>query len=587
MKNRRKISEAAFFKLTFIGSILMLLLIAAVSFNQLNKVSNAQKSLIKSRERQIELAKLYSHVKDAETLQRAYLLTGDSIYLRSYKDTRNKAYTSLAELKKLCSRNTERYNQLTHLHTIIEKRFVQSGRAFHDQAKSAPPTALNASFREGLLAMQELGVLVDKISHTENIALQRYERLHNKDNKYLPYLTGALVAFCILVLLLSYYRIYKGSKKIKEINHDLQLMNQSFLHAEEMSAMGHWKRNLITGDIEPSDNMFRLLGVAPRSIPFTEASLLTFVHPEDKLMLMEGFRHVREGERLGLTYRMIRADGAVRYFRSEARFERLEDIPMMLGATRDVTAEIEKSRDIEEKNRQLEQMVQELASFNHVASHDLQEPLRKIQVFISRILADEGHKLSETGQDYFERITASADRMETLIDDLLLYSETGKEGHVFETADLNTILKDALAELSAETEIKKAVIHAGNLPALPVIPFQIRQLFVNLLGNALKYSKADVPPVITVTCKKVKGRQAGDSHKTYYEITVTDNGIGFPREYAEKIFVLFHRLHNKSRYSGTGIGLAICKKIMENHHGSISAESTPGEGAAFICCFPV
>jgi signal transduction histidine kinase len=587
MKNRGEISEAAFFKLTFIGSILMLLFIAAVSFNQLNKVNNAQKRLIRSRERQVELAQLYSYVKDAETLQRAYLLTGDSIYIKLYNDTHTKAYASLANLKKLCSRRTERYRQLVRLQDIVDRRFGHTGNAIQNFSKPATQAAMNVNFREGLQAMQEMGVLVGTISQNENATLHLYEKLHSKDNEYLPYLTGALVAFCILVLLLSYYRIYKGSKKIKEINHDLQLMNQSFLHAEEMSAMGHWKRNLITGDIEPSDNMFRLLGVAPRSIPFTEASLLTFVHPEDKLTLMEGFRHVREGERLGLTYRMIRADGAVRYFRSEARFERLEDIPMMLGATRDVTAEIEKSRDIEEKNRQLEQMVQELASFNHVASHDLQEPLRKIQVFISRILADEGHKLSETGRDYFERITASADRMETLIDDLLLYSETGKEGHVFETADLNTILKDALAELSAETEIKKAVIHAGNLPALPVIPFQIRQLFVNLLGNALKYSKADVPPVITVTCKKVKGRQAGDSNKTYYEITITDNGIGFPREYAEKIFVLFHRLHNKSRYSGTGIGLAICKKIMENHHGSISAESTPGEGAAFICCFPV
>ena len=488
---------------------------------------------------------------------------------------------------RLCDRHTLRYKQLVMLQDIVDRRFGYTGTAIQNFSRPATQEAIEINFREGLRAMQELGMLVGTISQNENAALRLYEKLHSKDNEYLPYLTGALVAFCILILFISYYKIYKGNKKIRQMNHDLLIMNQSFLHAEKMSAMGHWKRNLITGEIEPSDNMFRLLGIKPHSVPYTEATLLTFVHPEDKDKLMEAFSKVRNcGERLDVTYRIIRGDKRVRYFRSEARLVKLENIPIMLGATRDVTVDVEKSLDIEEKNRQLEDMVQELASFNHAASHDLQEPLRKIQVFISRILADEGHKLSETGRDYFERISASAARMEMLIDDLLLYSETGKEGFVFETADLNTILNEAWLELSSETEIKHAVIHADKLPSLPVIPFQVRQLFINLLGNALKYSKPDAAPVITVSYKKVKHDNGLGSNKCYHEITITDNGIGFPAEYAEKIFVLFHRLHNKSRYSGTGIGLALCKKIMENHQGSISAESIPGEGAAFKFCFP-
>jgi signal transduction histidine kinase len=245
---------------------------------------------------------------------------------------------------------------------------------------------------------------------------------------------------------------------------------------------------------------------------------------------------------------------------------------------------------LEEQNRKLEQSIKELESFNRVASHDLQEPLRKIQTFISRIRETDKVKMSDQGQDYLSKVDSSAQKMRVLIDDLLLYSRTNKSEKSFEKADLNQLLENATQELIHEIEEKKAVIQAGQLPVLKVIDFQIQQLFTNLIGNALKYSKPDVAPLISIKSERLSpGKYPGflsRTYKHYYRITVADNGLGFEQEYAEKIFVLFHRLHQEAKYAGTGIGLSICKKIAENHNGYIIAEGQPDIGATFTIYLP-
>ena len=181
--------------------------------------------------------------------------------------------------------------------------------------------------------------------------------------------------------------------------------------------------------------------------------------------------------------------------------------------------------------------------------------------------------------------------MRILIDDLLLFSRTNKAEKIFEKADLNKLLENANQELAHDIEEKNAVIESVQLPVLNVIAFQIQQLFVNLIGNALKYSKPDVPPVIKINCEKLAARDypefITDTRKKYFKISVSDNGMGFDQQYAEKIFILFHRLHHTTEYVGTGIGLSICKKIAENHNGFIIAEGKPGVGATFIVYLPV
>jgi hypothetical protein len=262
---------------------------------------------------------------------------------------------------------------------------------------------------------------------------------------------------------------------------------------------------------------------------------------------------------------------------------------MHISVGRDITQFQLNQLALEKRNRELEQSISELESFNRVASHDLQEPLRKIQTFLSRISENELSTLSDKSKDYFERIQFSVNRMRRLIDDLLLYSQTSRSDKIFEKTDLTLLLENALQELSQVIEEKNPEIQYKNLPTLNVIPFQIQQLFYNLISNSLKYSNPEIPSKIIVACKKVNAGEnpiLNTNSPAYFEISVSDNGLGFEQQYAEKIFGLFNRLHSKGEYPGTGIGLSICKKIIENHSGYIFAEGELNYGATFTFYLP-
>ncbi|MDP9230051.1 MAG: CHASE3 domain-containing protein [Bacteroidota bacterium] len=242
------------------------------------------------------------------------------------------------------------------------------------------------------------------------------------------------------------------------------------------------------------------------------------------------------------------------------------------------------------KNKELESSNTELASFNYIASHDLQEPLRKINIFSNRILDKEVQHFSEDTNQYFSRIIAAAERMQNLIDALLSYSRADTSEIIFKQTDLNKLVEEVKINVQDEIQEKNAVIQSVSLPKLNVVPLQFHQLLLNLISNAIKYSKENVQPLIKITADVVAGEEihlpeAAKENK-YWKITVADNGIGFEKQYEKKVFDLFQRLHGKKEYSGTGIGLAICKKIMQNHNGFITATGQPGIGATFNIYLP-
>jgi PAS domain S-box-containing protein len=247
-------------------------------------------------------------------------------------------------------------------------------------------------------------------------------------------------------------------------------------------------------------------------------------------------------------------------------------------------------KDLESKNDELHQRNVELASFGYIASHDLQEPLRKIQTFSDRILEKEGESLSENAVDYFKRIIAASERMSKLIHALLSYSRISAAENIFFPTDLNETIKEVILDLSDLMNAKNAVVNVGKLPTVPTLTFQFNQLFTNIISNAIKYSKKDVQPVIdisaTIVTKELTGLQNLQADK-YWQLTIADNGIGFEPKYATQIFELFKRLHGKNEYEGTGIGLSICKKIVQNHGGYIMASGQPGCGSTFTIYLPV
>ncbi|NMH27372.1 PAS domain-containing sensor histidine kinase [Flavobacterium silvaticum] len=256
--------------------------------------------------------------------------------------------------------------------------------------------------------------------------------------------------------------------------------------------------------------------------------------------------------------------------------------------TRDLTERKLAEDQLRQYTAELEFRNQELEQFAYIASHDLQEPLRKIRMFTGMLADNLDNR--ELVSKYYEKIESSAARMSDLIQSVLNYSRLDKTENKFETIDLNQIVSHVLSDFELLIEEKQAVILCDVLPVLRAIPLQMTQLFSNLIGNALKFCEKE--PRITIGCSKADAEMLGsvsqlDVKKEYYRICIKDNGIGFEQKYAEQIFTIFQRLNSKSTYEGTGIGLALCKKIAENHRGNITASSEPGKGAEFCIFLPV
>lgn len=331
---------------------------------------------------------------------------------------------------------------------------------------------------------------------------------------------------------------------------------------------------------------------------------IQIVHPDDR---EQNIKHwldaISTGRDFLFEHRFRRHDGIYRWQLSRAIPQRDANgkIQMWVGTSTDIqdqkifTKELElkvseRTMELEATNTELKKMNKELESFAYISSHDLQEPLRKIQTFASRIAEKEKHNLSEYGKDMFSRMEEAAKRMQTLIQDLLAYSRTSTTELKFETTDLNKIIAEVKEDFKEELEEKHATIKANELCDADIIPFQFRQLMHNLIGNSLKFSNPNHPPLIQIRSEILDGIELNNEklspQNKYCHITVTDNGIGFEHQYNEKIFEVFQRLHGKSEYKGTGIGLSIVKKIVENHQGIITANGELNKGTTFDIYIP-
>lgn len=248
----------------------------------------------------------------------------------------------------------------------------------------------------------------------------------------------------------------------------------------------------------------------------------------------------------------------------------------------------ERTQELVKKNEELEFRNHELQQFTWVVSHDLKEPIRKIQMFV-RILIDRFLKDNPSAEDYANRTVRAAERMSQLISDLLDYSRLSGNA-VYEAANINEIIDEVISDFDFIVEDKAAKINVGPMPIINCVPTQLRQIFQNLISNSLKFSRDGIPPEIEITGELVAEKDfESPAHASgkYCRITVKDNGIGFDEKYLDKIFVIFQSLNDRNMYEGTGIGLAIAKKIIEKHSGLITAISEPGKGSAFKIILPV
>jgi light-regulated signal transduction histidine kinase (bacteriophytochrome) len=271
----------------------------------------------------------------------------------------------------------------------------------------------------------------------------------------------------------------------------------------------------------------------------------------------------------------------------------------LIAINRNLENEIRERKMSEEKvkelNRQLLENIDHLETANKdldrfafMSSHDLQEPLRKIRTFCDLLYSKYEHLFDENAARYLNRIQKAAERMQALIKDILEFSKVSSDKNVFVNTDLNTIVEEVLADMDSTVQEKKAKVDVKRLPSLEVNPGLMAPLFSNLIGNAIKYRKKNIDPVISIYAdQEFTPLDSGSSQGKFCRIFIEDNGIGFDQKYSEQIFDMFVRLHGNSEYEGTGIGLALCKQIVEHHNGYISALSKENDGTTFIISLPM
>lgn len=336
-----------------------------------------------------------------------------------------------------------------------------------------------------------------------------------------------------------------------------------------------------------------------------EVGWLEIVHPEDRDENVEVWMEsVRSGEPFLFEHRFRRHDGVYRWQLSRAvpQYNESGAIEMWVGSSTDIhehkifTDELEKqvlerTQELMNSNDALVKSNTELAQFAYVASHDLQEPLRKIQTFASLVTDLEKSRLSERGMEIVHRLRSTAERMQQLVVDLLSYSRVTKMENHFAKTDLPYLVDTILQQLEESLSQRRIKVQLDMLPVIWAIPFQMEQLFTNLISNGIKFSDVSKASQISIRYTYLPAGTSSiaelNTEWPYHRIQVADNGIGFDNEYSDKIFQVFQRLHGKESFAGTGIGLAICKKIVENHHGLITAEGASGKGATFTIYLPL
>lgn len=385
-------------------------------------------------------------------------------------------------------------------------------------------------------------------------------------------------------------QLEKRDKFLREEQLKLQLANK-------IAHLGSWELDLSSHQVVFSDEIFVIFGINRDQINGNLHSLVeTSVHPDDRALVKQTSMHEsRTGIGQTLEYRIVRPGGEVRWIRAIGEFVYDEGKIVKLFVTnQDITASkladeainklnetleeriAERTRQLKASNEELAYHLSEIEQLTYIAAHDLQEPLLTLTNFTDLLKEEYTGKLEENGNEYIGFISRSAGRMKELVRGMLDYSLLGKEAELA-LVDCNTLIGEVRADLAACIGACNASISVQLLPTINCYPTEMRLLFQNLVNNAIKFRRAEVLPAIKISV---------EPFETGWKFTIADNGIGIEKKNLEKVFAIFKRLHNRSTYEGTGIGLAHCKKIVELHRGKIRVESVPEKGSRFIFTIP-
>ena len=390
--------------------------------------------------------------------------------------------------------------------------------------------------------------------------------------------------------------------KRKKAENEVQRNEAMLSEAEKVAQVGSWEWQISSNKVIWSDGLYNIYGKDKKTFDLTFESYIECIHPDDREQLQEKVMEaVANHQPYTVDHRILLENGEVRYISGAGypRFDSEGNLMEFFGTAKDVTEIKAQERKLKEaadqlklSNEELRRSNEDLEQFAYVASHDLQEPLRKIRAFGDRLQLKYEKGKDMPGKEYVDRMQNASKRMQVLIDDLLTFSRVSRRTGELEEVDMNAVVRVVLDDLEHRIEDTHAEVQLEDLPVIKANHSQMRQLFQNLISNAIKFGKEGQRPVVKISSRQVLGRNIpyreipAREGKVYYEIKVNDNGIGFDEKYLNRIFTIFQRLHGRSTYEGTGIGLAVCKKIIENHNGFITARSEPCKGATFILYLP-
>ena len=394
----------------------------------------------------------------------------------------------------------------------------------------------------------------------------------------------------------------------KKVEIDLESKIARMNEAQAIARMGSWEWDVVTNKLSWSAGMFDIFDLQPLDEGLTYDQYISHIHPDDKTYVDNQIKKAYSEKRFDNFYhRILTPAGKVKTLQSKGEIivNPEGEIIKMIGTGQDVSEQKKIEHELLIKTHELEEVNTELQKFAYIASHDLQEPLRKIRTYLSR-LENENDALrsDEKSTFYINKMNSAATRMQQLMVDILNFSRISSTAAIFQKTDLTEVVQTVLVDMEISIQNAEAIISVGNLPTIEANESQWMQLFQNLIANAIKFRKPGKHPRITIDSELINGQDTGKEQlKTHYKfsgwdenhywakekfcrITVIDKGIGLDAEYYERIFNPFERLHNSSEYEGTGIGLAICRKIVEFHNGIIYVESS-ADGTTFIIIVPV
>lgn len=591
---KKLLNSNKFVKSVFIVSLFVIFLISAIAYKHVSNVTDSTNWVVHTLKVKLEFEHLISNIKDVETEHRGFIITGNKVFENNFQESKSKVIENFKSLLKITIDNSKQQARILSLQKMVYSRFKSLEKIFEKKIDIVDHKFdVNYWYTNDKNTISVIQLKVKQMIEVEETLLRERQHQSSENIAFTPLFLYVILLLTIGLTILSYIKTTKDYEEIEAANKQLKIFEATAKQSEILGDFSSFTWNLSNNKLTYSDNLYRILGVEPQSFEATNEVFLTFVHPEDIEIVQEIMVRIVEDEELNFAFfRIIDRSGNIKNIKTYGKvFVAENGEKTIIGITHDATDEVQNLLVLTDRNKLLERSNQELSAFNYIASHDLQEPLRKIQTFISRFRDLKNDSISADGLLYLEKIENSATRMRVLIDDLLQFSRMNKSEKVHEKINLNDVVEFAKHELSQRIEDEHVKIVAQKLPFITGIRFQIDQLFLNLIINAIKYKKPNIAPEITIKYSIVMAnddsRIAQTLHNRFYKITIADNGMGFEAQYNEKIFTLFNRLHNKTDYPGTGIGLSICRKVIENHNGYIFASGQMRVGAVFTMYLPV